>query len=60
APELRQELQGAAVEAHLAGLREEAAIEVIEPEPEEAEGAEETEGTEETAEEEAEGAEEAQ
>ncbi len=50
APELRQELQGAAVEAHLAGLREEAAIEVIEPEPEEAkeaEGAEETEGVEE-------------
>jgi peptidyl-prolyl cis-trans isomerase C len=33
APELRQELQGAAVEAHLAGLREGAAVELIEPEP---------------------------
>ncbi len=61
APELRQELQGAAVEAHLAGLRDGAAIEVAEPEPEpeEAEDAEET--AEETADaEEAEGAEEAQ
>ncbi len=33
APELRQDLQAAAVETHLAGLREGAAIEVIEPEP---------------------------
>jgi peptidyl-prolyl cis-trans isomerase C len=63
APELRQELQGAAVEAHLAGLREGADIEVVEPEPEpEPEGAE---GAEEAAEEsedaeEVEGAEEAQ